>query len=61
MGREQPLFPMGNGVDKKIPKGLIEITFLVKDIAAINLRIKSRLGIMGFSISDTVLDLWFLL
>lgn len=61
MKREEPPLPMGNGVDKKIPKGLIEITFLVKVETAIKLGIKSRLRIMGFSITDTILDLWFLL
>ena len=47
------------GADKKVLDYLIKITFLVQVETAVSLGIKSRLGIMVFSISDAFLGLWF--
>ena len=47
------------GADKKIPNWLIKITFWRKIKTTIRLGIKSKFGIMSFSTSDTILDLWF--
>ena len=46
------------GADQKIPDWLIKTAFLVKMETAVTLGIKSRLGIMGFSISDAIWGLW---
>lgn len=47
------------GLDRKIPDCLIKMTFLVKVETAIRSGIKSRCGVMGFSISDIMWGLWF--
>ena len=47
------------GADQKILNWLIKITFLVKVETAVKLGIKSRFGIMGFSIRDTILGFCF--
>lgn len=47
------------GTDQKIPDWLIKVAILGKVKAAIRSGIKSQLGSMGFSMSDTILGLWF--
>ena len=43
--------------DQKIPDWLSKTTFLEEAETAIRSGIKSRFGIMGFSMSDAILDL----
>lgn len=45
-------------IDQNIPSWLIEIMFLGEVKRAIRSGIKSWFGILGFSISDTMLGLW---
>lgn len=47
------------GVERKIPDWPIKSLFLEELATAIRSDIKSRFGIMAFSISDTILGLWF--
>ena len=46
------------GADQKIPNWQIKITFLVRAESVIKSDVKSRICIMGFSTSDTILDMW---
>lgn len=46
------------GADQKIPNWQIKITFLVRAEGVIKSDVKSRICIMGFSASDTILDVW---
>lgn len=46
-------------LDQKITYQLIQIMLLEEDETAIRSGIKSLLGIMGFSTSVTILNLWF--
>ena len=46
-------------LDQNIPDWPVKVTFLGKVETAIRPIIKSRFGTMGFSMSDTILGLWF--
>ena len=58
-GWKEPTWHLLIGADKKIPSWLIKITCWRKIKTTVRLGIKSKFGIMSFSTSDTILDLWF--
>lgn len=45
--------------EHKILDWLVKITFLGKDETAVRSNIKSKVGIMGFYMSNAILGLWF--
>ena len=49
------------GASQKIPNWLAKIAFLGKLETASKSSIKSRFGVLGFSISDSIWGLWFFL
>ena len=47
------------GADQKIPDWSIKITFLGEGEPTIRSGIESRFGVVGFSMSEAILGLWF--